>query len=224
MVGPVMIKWRHAAEGLARLVWDPFDFFGAMIFFDGFADTPALRAAYARMLRDLAPEARERLRALTLEPVDVPALLALPEGTLGRAYGELFRRDGVTPDAQVRAHPGLAETFARDWVYLRFCRVHDFHHVLLGFDVDPQGEMGLQAFNLRNFGEPFAALAMLSAPVTALRYGGAARMAREVRRGWGLGAALPNLFTAPFEAWFEEPLDAVRARVGLTRAAPTPTA
>ena len=80
-----MIKWRHAAEGLTRLLWDPFDFFGAMVFFDAFADTPALRAAYERMLRDLTPEARAQLRALTLEPVDVPALLALPEGTLGRA-------------------------------------------------------------------------------------------------------------------------------------------
>jgi ubiquinone biosynthesis protein Coq4 len=213
-----MIKWRHAAEGLARLVWDPFDFFGAMILFDGFADTAPLRAAYARMLRDLSPAERDRLRALTLEPVDVPALLALPEGTLGRAYGALFQREGVTPDAQVRAHPGLAETFARDWVYLRFCRVHDFHHVLLGFDVDPQGEMGLQAFNLRNFAEPFAALAVLSAPVTAARYGGARRMARELGRGWRLGAALPNLFTAPFEAWFEEPVEAVRARLGVTPA------
>jgi ubiquinone biosynthesis protein COQ4 len=214
-----MIKWRHAAEGLTRLLWDPFDFLGAMVFFDGFADTRAVRSAYERMLRDLSAAERDRLRALTLAPVDVPALLALPEGTLGRAYGGIFQKDGVTPDAQVRAHPGLAETFARDWVYLRFCRVHDFHHVLLGFDVDPQGEMGLQAFNLRNFAEPFAALAMLSAPVTAARYGDAGRMAREIKRGWRLGAALPNLFTAPFEAWFEDPLDDVRARVGLTRAA-----
>jgi ubiquinone biosynthesis protein Coq4 len=214
-----MIKWRHAARGLTRLVWDPFDFFGAMVFFDGFADTRAVRSAYARMLRDLSPAERDRLRALTLAPVDVPALLAMPEGTLGRAYGAIFQRDGVTPDAQVRAHPDLAETFARDWVYLRFCRVHDFHHVLLDFDVDPQGEMGLQAFNLRNFAEPFAALAMLSAPVTALRYGDAARMAREVKRGWALGAALPNLFTTPFEAWFEDPVEVVRARVGITRGA-----
>jgi ubiquinone biosynthesis protein Coq4 len=213
-----MIKWRHVGEGLARLVWDPFDFLGAMILFDGFADTAPLRAAYARMLRELSPGERARLRDLTLAPVDIPALVALPEGTLGRAYGRLFEHGDVTPDAQVRAHPALADTFARDWVYLRFCRVHDFHHVLLDFGLDAQGEMGLQAFNLRNFAEPFAALAMLSAPVTALRYGDAARMTRELRRGWQLGAALPNLFTAPFEDWFEHPLAAVRARLGIVAA------
>ena len=42
---PAMIKWHHVGEGLARLVWDPFDFFGAMILFDGFAETAPLRAA-----------------------------------------------------------------------------------------------------------------------------------------------------------------------------------
>jgi hypothetical protein len=30
---------------------------------------------------------------------------------------------------------------------------------------------------------------------------------------------LPNLFTTPFEAWFEDPVEVVRARVGITRAA-----
>lgn len=210
-----MIKLRYAMEGLGRLVRDPFDFFGAMIFFDGFADTAAVRGAYARMVAELTSAEREHLRELTLREVDVPALCAMPEGTLGRRYGELFRRDNVTPDAQVRAHAGLGDTFARNWVYLRFCRAHDFHHVLLGFDVDPQGEMGLQAFNLRNFGEPFAFLAMCSAPVTALRYGDGRRMLSEMARGWRLGASLPNLFVTPFEDWFADDLDVVRRRVGV---------
>lgn len=75
--------------------------------------------------------------------------------------------------------------------------------------------MGLQAFNLRNFGEPFATLGVLSAPLTALRYGDARRMLAEMVRGWRLGATLPNLFVAPFEDWYALDLDEVRRRLGV---------
>lgn len=89
-----MIEWRHAAEGLTRLLWDPFDFLGAMVFFDGFADTRAVRAAYARMLRDLSAAERDRLRALTLAPLDVPRSSRCPRGRWGAPTAASSRRTG----------------------------------------------------------------------------------------------------------------------------------
>lgn len=212
-----MFRLGGALRGAARLVYDPFDFGGAMLIFHAFAETRLLRSAYARILKDLTPAERVHLEMLTRREVDVEALSRLPANTLGHALGTLFRT-GAEPDAQLSELPELAETFEHHWEYLRFCRVHDFHHVLLDFAIDAHGEMGLQAFNLRNFGEPFGALAMLSAPVTALRYGDPARLAREIARGWRTAAAVPNLFVVPFEEWYEDDLDEVRRRVGLARA------
>jgi ubiquinone biosynthesis protein Coq4 len=210
-----MIKFGKALRGFGRLVWDPFDFAGAMVLFDAFESFGPVRDAYARMVSGLAPDERDHLRALTERPLDLAAMSGLPSNTLGYAYATFFDQDGLYVDAQVRAHPDLNDVFAREWLYNRFCRVHDFHHVLLGFKADIAGEMGLQAFNLSNFGEPFAALAMLSTPVTALRYGSPGYIAREVERGWKLGRELPNLFVAPFEDWYDHDMGAVRERLGV---------
>jgi ubiquinone biosynthesis protein COQ4 len=165
------------------------------------------------MVADLPERERERLRELTLRPIDHVALLRLPEGTLGHAYAAFLRDRELSPTAQIDAFPEIAGAFERDWVFARFARVHDIHHALLGFGAGPHEELGLQAFNARNFREPHAFLAMVSLPVCALRYGDPARFLREVARGWRLGGMLPNLMTVPFEEMFEMDVDAARAQL-----------
>ena len=209
-------KLAQALTATVELLRDPADFASGVRLFDSVADTRLLRCFYARMLSDLSNEERERLREHTARPVDLAVYARMAPGTLGRAYATYFEVTGFSPESQKIAHPPIAEAFARDWIYERFVRVHDFHHVLLDFSTDVWGEVGLQAFNLVNFGEPFGALATLGSPLVAWHYGDPARFAREIARGVRLGVQLPNLFAAPFEDWATEDLSDLRRRLGVT--------
>ncbi len=213
------VKYRQAAQAALELVRDPYDFPPAVRLAEAVADAWIIKTLYHRMVGALSYAEREHLRELTRRPIDLPALRELPPETFGKTYADFLDRHGLSPTAQVDAWPPIAEVFARDWIALRFARIHDMHHALLGFGADPHGEMGLQVFNLRNFREPFATLALASLPVTLFRYGDTPRMVREIRRGWGLGASTANLFHVPFEDLFAEDVEALRRRLGIEPAA-----
>lgn len=210
------IKLSQALTATGGLLRDPTDFAGGVRLFDSVADTRLLRFFYTRMLADLTPEERERLREHTARPVDLAVYARMAPGTLGRAYATYFDVTGFSPESQRIAHPPIAEAFARDWIYERFVRVHDFHHVLLDFSTDVWGEVGLQAFDFVNFGEPFGAMVTFGSPLVAWRCGDPMRLAREIAKGLRLGRGVPNLFAAPFEDWATEDLDGLRRRLGVT--------
>ncbi len=209
------IKMRLAARALVDLVRDPMDFRGAMLISDALVASRTMHGFYARMLRGLTQAEIDHLRELTHRPVDRPALSKLPVGSFGRGLADFFDRHGLTSDAQIEAHPGMAKVFQEDWLLLRFVRTHDMHHVLAGFRPDVPGEMGLQAFNLVNFGEPYALLAMLAVPRVIAVHGNARETLHQVVRGISLARAAPNLFAAPLEDWYERDLGELRRELGL---------
>jgi ubiquinone biosynthesis protein COQ4 len=209
------LKYLQALSALSTLIRDPFDFPATMRFVDAVNDVWLVPHLHRRMLAGIPAGAVEHLRALTFRPIDLEALQRLPEGTLGRAYAAFIDGHRLSDTAQVDAFMPMATTLERSWFLKRFAWVHDIHHVLLGFDVDISAEMGLQIFNLRNFSEPFAALAAASLPLSLLRYGEAPRILREVARGWTLAGAVPNLFIVPFEEMFDTPLDDLRRTLGI---------
>ena len=63
------------------------------------------------------------------------ALGDLPEGTLGRAYVEFYRRNGLTL-------PGADTHFPAHYVS------HDMNHVIAGYEPSGPGEIALGAFTL----------------------------------------------------------------------------
>jgi ubiquinone biosynthesis protein COQ4 len=216
------IRYRQLIVAVYELLKDPFDFPAAVRLCDAVADTWLLKTAYGRMVAELSDDERERLRALTLRPIDLDALRALPPNTFGHHYATFFERRALSPTAQTEAWPEVAKIFENDWIMHRFQRTHDMHHVLLDFGVDAHGEMGLQMFNLRNFHEPFGALAMASFPLTAALYGDPARMLREIEKGYRVGGAAKNLICAPLEEHFERDIDELRAELGIRQRPPAP--
>ncbi len=84
---------------------------------------------------------------------DWDALGALPEGSLGRAYLDLARRDGIRAAdlsgeiAEVPRGPGAADPRFH-WFSARGPAGHDLLHVLTGYGRDPAGETALLAFTL----------------------------------------------------------------------------
>lgn len=209
------IKYRQALGAAASLVRDPFDFPATMRFVDALADFTPMTRLYARMLDGVPPARVEHLRELTLRPLDLEAMRAMPAPTFGRRFAAFVDDHRLSLTAQIDAFPEMAAMLDRDWMMRRFARVHDMHHVLLGFGVDVPAEMGLQIFNLRNFREPYAALAAASLPVSLVKYGEPRRMLAEVARGWTLAGKARNLFVVPFEERLGDDFDALRAELGL---------
>jgi ubiquinone biosynthesis protein Coq4 len=198
-----------------RLFREPKDFPSAIRLSDAMASSRLMQRSYARMLEGLSPGEVAHLRELTLQPVDPPALLALPEGSFGHEYARFIERAGLDLDAYAGVFPPYRQTWDEHWPLRRFAKVHDMHHFLLGFPLDFQSEIGLQAFNLRNFGEPHSLLSLGAVPLVLAKYGEARRTLALLRRGWTLAGQARNLYTAPLEDLFPLALGEVRARLRL---------
>jgi ubiquinone biosynthesis protein Coq4 len=214
----VPIKYRQALGAIASLVVDPFDYPAAQRLADALAHWEPMLRLYSKMVAHLAPGERERLRALTLEPLDLAALGRLPPDTFGHRFADYLQSRRLDPDAPLSAFPPIGPTLDEDWLLRRFVKTHDMLHLLTGFDVDIAGEMGLQLFNHRNFGEPYGLLALLSTPMVIARYGHARRTLAALRRGMRLAKSVDNLFCYPLEDLFTMNLEEARRRLGLAAA------
>lgn len=148
-----------------------------------------------------------------LGPVDLSALQRLPEGTLGRVFGDHM----VTHNLSLADIPTLEVSRPDQYIRAHLYETHDIWHVVTNTGVDGAGELGVQAFYL----------AQVPAPVvTALIGGGMFNTAfvnfddmpariRGIVRGWLLGRRAEPLFGIPWQAWWERPIDDVRRELRL---------
>jgi ubiquinone biosynthesis protein Coq4 len=91
--------------------------------------------------------------------MEIPSLASLrssAEDTLGYAYFAHLRRYDLEPSF----YTAPAGERVIDYVSFRLYQTHDLWHVLLGYDVSPAGELGVQAFTLAQLGTPFSFLLM----------------------------------------------------------------
>ncbi len=171
----------------------------------------------ARFLVDLFGRTEEGRASLTerprIAPVDLDALRTLPEGTLGRAYGDYFRENAITPET----FQDLPDRTPEEFVYAHVYEAHDVWHVLTGFDTKLPGELGLLAFSLAQLhARPTAVLLASGLAHTAFRsFRDHATVMDAVVRGWTTGRACRPLAGIDWRRRFETPLSAVRAEVGL---------
>lgn len=200
----------QAMRAAADLLWEPSDYKAGVRLSVALMRWGPMRRQYERMLKGLSPGQREHLRELTLRSFPLEHLEQLPRNTLGAQYAAFMRANNLSDNMQIEAFAPAAEILRENWVALRFSRVHDLHHVLVGFDVNLPGEMGLQVFNFRNFGEPFGFLTLMGTPWVLARCGQASKTLGEVWRGWRLGGQVENLLLAPLEDYFERDMAEVR--------------
>lgn len=213
-----MFKYRLAVSSVMSLLKEPLNPTAVMRFVDSTVDTWPMRAARQRMIRGLSPEQLALLRELTDRAFDLAAMRALPENTLGHGYAVYLERGGLRQTIGVEVCPEIEKVVAADWVLRRYMKMHDMLHFLLGFSTEPPGEVGLQAFNLRNSREPYGLIGLAGMPVALLRYGAPLQTLRELARGWSWGAYLPNLFHAPLEEMLEMDITEARRRLGIDEA------
>jgi hypothetical protein len=133
------------------------------------APQPVTRAYVEAFLADAGP-AVEGPGGAIADPVDLDAAGRLPEGTLGRRYHDWIVENGLQAtiamdyrglhDMLVRAGmlDGMPEVMQQ--AVLRGFQVHDFQHVLTGYDPSGLGEIALQSFCLAQIRFPYFSMWM----------------------------------------------------------------
>lgn len=178
---------------------------------------------YARLVEELrqTPEGRRLLTerpSLMAQDVDLEALDALPEHTLGHHFARYFLDQGITP---FQTEQPLRNEV--DYLSKRYRETHDLYHVVTGYDIDLVGEMELQAFVRGNLG--------IRAPLLILPFGYVASWfgeggveattvgprlapwtyAHRLRVARDRGASVAPLISFFFEDHWETPLSDVQA-------------
>jgi ubiquinone biosynthesis protein COQ4 len=197
----------------ARLVRDPSRLGEVFEIAETLVDTNAMAP-----IVDAFRATPEGARALRERPrigrVDMKALRALPEGTLGRAFAAHLDRNGLdpnalpmlehTPDDGMYAHAHLYET-------------HDVWHAVTGFGADVAGELGLQAFYLAQMPAKLGTVLLSLGLLNTFLYAFDERDARmrEITRGWLLGRRAKTFLGMDWKALWTTPLSEVRARLNV---------
>jgi len=149
---------------------------------------------------------------------DREALLALPEGSLGRAYAEFTAREQISPDGLVAASaeggrgPDPDASPEQRWFGERLRDQHDLWHVVTGYGRDLLGEGALLAFTHAQTRNPGIGFIVAVAWWRAGEAPAIRRLFREAHRRGRRAAWLP---AQPWEALLPRPLEAVRRELGV---------
>lgn len=157
------------------------------------------------------------------EPLDLDELASMPDGSLGRRYRDWIIDNNLTAQIAMNYrdfHKGLVASGALDampaefqYAILRGFQLHDFLHVLSGYDPSPQGEIALQAFSLAQLQFPYFGM-WISTTTTQMTYIDARRIVPlmdAISDGWTYGRATPQISLHKWENELERPLEEIRS-------------
>ncbi|HSN26112.1 MAG TPA: Coq4 family protein [Kofleriaceae bacterium] len=154
----------------------------------------------------------EERRAIDSKTVDLDALAALPEGTLGHAYARFMKAHGLTPDV-FDGPPNDVRDPQAAYVIQRIRQTHDLWHVVTGAETDPAGEVALQAFTFAQLRAPSSGILAAVGTLRGMRY--TRQIVKDTLELYRLGTRANKLATFPWEDHWTTPLADVRRLLGL---------
>lgn len=139
----------------------------------------------------------------------------LPSGSLGLAFIDFLNERGLDP-ADL---PNLPVTSRADFVKAHLFETHDLWHVLTGFETDPAGELGLQAFYHAQIPAPLSPILLGAGFLNTSFFAAHEKNQRmqEIIRGWQLGKAAAPLFGIDWKKYWHRPLTEVQSQFGLNQ-------
>ena len=213
---PPRRDWGVALRALRRLMDDKDDtgqVFEIMRALNG----NATRKGYARLLGTVSGGRLAYARVELAERLADRAWLApFAPGTLGATYRDFTDRGGISPEGLVEVSRNVMIELEHPlaWFGRRTRDSHDLWHVLTGYNLDRLGEASLVAFSYAQTGALGWAVIAVGA---ALRYAraGALGHVRAIAQGYRSGRRARWLAGEDYLALLAEPLDVVRARLGI---------
>ncbi|HIK04217.1 MAG TPA: hypothetical protein IGS40_05815 [Trichormus sp. M33_DOE_039] len=151
------------------------------------------------------PEVAEIIQERYLAPVpELEKLLTYPQDSLGYCFAVHLKANNFDP-AFYRPREAKDDI---SYVSLRRSQTHDIHHVVTGFNTDPAGELGLQAFQLAQMKSPIAIAIMTAGIVNFLNNSPElAIIMQHIFLGWEMGLKAKPLMAQKWENNWEKPLN-----------------
>lgn len=150
---------------------------------------------------------------------DREALARCPEGSLGRAYLDFVYGQNLSADGLVEAsNEGSSRQFesAEEELYANRMRdMHDLWHVVTGYGRDGLGELCLLAFSYAQTGNRGIGAIVLIGVAKVRREAPQLPIGRAALEGYRNGKACGSFTAADWEALLQEPLEGVRAQLGM---------
>ena len=222
----MLTKWKRLAITFNAVRKSEGDVHAGIRFFDAMSDILGRGEATMIGLMHASESGRRALeehRSL-FEPItNRDRLRNLPKGTLGRAYVGFADAREIYPE---QFEELLTEAIGRSsddtehgssdahFVHDRYRHLHDVWHVVLGYDTDEDGELGILACMGRQNGyraHYFAAF--VQACVGAIR--GNLNRLRVFGRGWRRARQAECMISQDWETLLELPLEEVRTRLNV---------
>ncbi|MGF1455096.1 MAG: Coq4 family protein [Alphaproteobacteria bacterium] len=151
--------------------------------------------------------------------IDIEILAPCPEGSVGHALYRLIVDNQFDLEVLDRDALGLrALPKPLDYLNVRILQTHDLWHLVAGYDTTALHEIGISAFQMAQFGHAYSAL-FLGEVATIAALGepmGFGMLMDVVLSAWKHGRETPPMMDIEWEAIWNEPVDAVRARHGVT--------
>ena len=154
---------------------------------------------------------------------DRDGLLALPEGSLGRAYydfvhGENLSADGLIAASETNARAEIYRGLSEDEIWLadRLRDIHDLQHVMTGYGRDPVGELSLLSFMTTQTPNRGINFIVWIAKLKYLREVPQFDVRTLINEGAAIGRSALWMPAIEWEAKLAEPLERVRLEYGFT--------
>lgn len=208
----VVVSWKLLRAGL-KIVKDPTKLDEVIDIADTLFESQ--RPMVEAMVKDVGEHEQGR-KALAEMPrvgdVRIARLLAMPQGSLGRAFGDFLHTRGLDPAAlPVRPAKDPAE-----WLNAHLYETHDLWHVVTGFETDVAGELGLQAFYAAQLSGKLPIVLLTIGLLNTFLYAHEDRARRldAITRGWQLGKQMRPLSGYRWADAMNRPLAEVQAELG----------
>lgn len=211
---PAFTRWRRALTALAKVFADP-DKTDQVLVFSIYANAGSMPKRIDRFFQ--SPDGQrlfDEHRAIDSRTVDMDALAALPDGTLGHAYAHFLRSHGLTPTVFDNPPREISDPRIQ-YVVQRLRQTHDLWHVVTGHDTDPASEVALQAFTFAQVRAPSSAILATVGALRVVIERPSARIIRRVLSSLVLGVRAEPLPVFPWEDHWATPLVDVRRRLGI---------
>lgn len=212
------IKPIQAGLAVSRLLRDPDDTGQVFKILEALKGN-SLGLAHRRMQLDLrGQQLLEEQPNIVSVLNDREALLAMPEGSIGRAYYDFVHREGLSADGLIASSEEAPrfEKMGRNerWLGDRLRDIHDLQHVMTGYGRDTLGELCLLSFMTTQTPSRGIDFIIFMGRTKGQKENPDLDLKSLVREGREIGQSADWMLFTRWEDRLHEPLEKVRAELG----------
>jgi ubiquinone biosynthesis protein COQ4 len=176
-------------------------------------ETPSFEKAAAYLQQDATCAALIAERYMA-PPHDLDELLQCPQDSLGYLYAEQMKKRGFRAE---ELYEEMSIHSEASYIEARLSQTHDIWHIVTGFGVTGEDEIGLQAFHLPQFPYPLAVALLASSMMSALLFNPKKlpSLLESIYQGWTMGKLAKPLFAQKWEEAWDKPLAQWQAELNI---------